>query len=252
MHLQIAERVLVNDALFEDQRRQLQECLSAFYLGNVAQDYQTICNVPREETHFYRLPPGINDRAYPDFLNSFPSLRDPRKLSFDHAVFIAAYCAHLLLDLQWYHEVLVPYFVSPETWDDNHQRFVVHNTLLTYLDKEAVASLPDTAAETLASANPNDWLPFATDEELAQWRDILVEQLQPGASLRTIDIYARRLFLTPEEFAANLEKPEWMETYLFKRVPIEAVKELLASSVSSSVQIINQYLGEGKVPDVSE
>lgn len=250
MHLQIAERVLVNDALYEEQRRQLKKNLPAFYLGNIAPDYQTIFNVAREKTHFYQLPPAMNDRAYPEFLNSFPLLKNPHELSVGHAVFIAAYCAHLFLDLQWYHGVLVPYFVSPETWDDNHQRFVVHNTLLTYLDKEAVTSLPANAAETLASAEPNRWLPFAADNKLTRWRDILVDQLRPGATLKTIEIYAQRLYLTPEEFASNLEKREWMETYLFKRVPIEAVKELLASSVLSSVQIINQYLGKGQVPDV--
>lgn len=242
MHLQIAERILADDALKEVTRQVVQSYLPAFYLGHVAPDYQTICNVPREKTHFYRLPPDPMYRGYLRMLATYPKLSQPATLGDEHAVFISAYCAHLMLDLRWYEDVLIPFFVEPIDWESNHQRFVVHNTLLTYLDKQAVKVLPKEAANTLADAKPMHWLPFATVEELTNWRDVLVDQLQPGARLRTIEIYAERLFLTPEEFAANLEESSWMDEYLFQRVPLQKVQEILTSAVHESVEMISNYL----------
>ena len=244
MHLQIAERILSHVALSDRTRRMIQTHYSAFYLGSVAPDYQTICNVPRETTHFYNLPPGEGDRAYPTMFSSFPELAQQLRLSPEQAVFIAAYCAHLMLDLRWYHEVLIPYFVEPLEWESHHQRFVVHNTLLTYLDKQAVSALPESAASVLSLANPKGWLPFALDKELIEWRDLLVAQLRPGAPLRTVEIYAKRLLLTPEEFASNLEEPAWMDAYLFRRVPIEDVQDMLTSAVTESVYIITSLFDE--------
>jgi len=139
---------------------------------------------------------------------------------------------------------LTPYFVEPLEWESHHQRFVVHNTLLTYLDKQAVAALPESAASILSSANPKGWLPFAPDKELIEWRDLLVAQLRPGAPLRTVEIYAKRLFLSPEEFASNLEEPAWMDAYLFSRVPIEDVQAMLTSAVTESVDIMTAQLDE--------
>ena len=242
MHLHIAERIQAHADLSNTARRTIQTYYPAFYLGNVAPDYQTICNVPRAKTHFYDLPPGISDRAYPKLLSSFPELAEPVTLKTERAVFIAGYCAHLMLDLRWYHEILIPYFVESQEWESHHQRFIVHNTLLTYLDKQSVAALPDSAVNVLSAANPQGWLPFALDKDLIEWRDLLVAQLRPGAPLRTVEIYAERLFLTPEEFESNLEEPAWMDEYLFDRVPIEMVQEILTSVVTESVNLITDYL----------
>ncbi len=243
MHLQIAERILAQDSLEEEIRQLVRSFLPAFYLGNVAPDYQTICNIPREKTHFYRLPPDPKNRGFPQMMATYPELSQPSTLGEEQAVFISAYCAHLMLDLRWYDEVLIPFFVEPVEWESNHQRFVVHNTLLTYLDKQAVSVLPEDTANTLAAAKPMEWLPFADDRDLASWRDLLVDQLQPGARLRTIEIYAERLYLTPEEFAANLEKSSWMDEYLFNRVPIQEVQQTLTSAVHESVELILNYFG---------
>lgn len=242
MHLQIAERILHDDALGQQIGQMIHRHYSAFYFGNIAPDYQTICNVPRATTHFYDLPPGNEDRAYPEMLASFPELAKPLTMKRDQAVFVAAYCAHLMLDLRWYHEVLIPFFVESQQWKSHHQRFVVHNTLLTYLDRHAVSVLPAAAGNTLSEANPKGWLPFAQDWQLTEWRDLLVAQLRPGTPLRTIEIYADRLLLTQEEFAGNLDKPEWMDENLFTKVPIERVQETMTSAVAESVGIINNFL----------
>lgn len=241
MHLQVAERIKSDSRLLPTLRLLIEKNFSAFYLGSIAPDVQSVTKQPRSSTHFYDLPPRPEDRAYPDFLATYPQLSKPEQLPPEQAVFVSAYCAHLMLDLRWYHEVLIPYFIEPVQWDDNHQRFVVHNTLLTYLDKIAVKSLPNGAGRILAAAEPDEWLPFVTDEDLTRWRDILVDQLQPGVPLRTIEIYAGRLYMSPEEFAKNLEEPAWMEEHLIRRVPVDSVIEMISSAVKESADLINQY-----------
>ncbi len=243
MHLQMAEAIGSHADLHPAARDLLGANWPGFYMGSVAPDVQTVSRVPRDQTHFYDLPPERDEKAYAKMLACYPSLNS-NSLPPNKAAFVAAYCAHLMLDLRWYHEVLIPYFVDPPSWNDNHQRFVVHNTLLTFLDRSAAISLPSGAAQTLASVDKEDWLPFVKDEDLMKWRDILVDQLRPGAPLRTIEIYAGRLYMSPEEFAANLNEPAWMDEHLFQRVPVLKVKETLALTVPESVKLINDYLIE--------
>jgi hypothetical protein len=242
MHLQMAERIIDADSLDNQLRVHLQNNFPAFYLGNVAPDYQTIVDIPRENTHFYNLPPAADERAYPTMLSRYQEISDAGRLPAAQAVFVAAYCAHLMLDLRWYREVLLPYFIEVRDWGDLRHRFLVHNTLLTYLDKMAVASLPTGAAEKLAAAEPDHWLPFALDADLLRWRDMLTLQLAPGAALKTVEIYSERLMMSPAEFSSNLEEPVWMQEQLFSNVPVEKVLNMLTSAVSESVELIAEYL----------
>lgn len=245
MHLQVAERIRAHPTLQPDIARALDAVKPAYYLGNVAADFQTIADVPREATHFYQLPPARDTVAYERMLDENPQLADADALPLEQAVFVAAYRAHLLLDQLWYWDVLIPYFAEAPDWDADHrQRFLVHNTLLTYLDKLALDSLPSDAGETLAAARPRRWLPFAGDGDLIRWRDLLVEQLQPGATVQTIAIYAERMRLKPAAFAANLADPQWMQDQVFSKAPIRDVQAIITQGMEQSVALISDYLNK--------
>jgi hypothetical protein len=242
MHLWIAERIRAGDRLADDLRPSLVKEWPAFYLGSVAPDYQVLAAIPREKTHFYDLPPAPRIEAHEVMLATYPELALAAHLPPAQAVFISAYMAHLMLDLRWYREVLMPYFLQADQWQHHRQRFTIHNVLLTYLDQQALALLPADAGATLSAANPVQWLPFAADADLVRWRDLIAGQLQPGAASQTVEIYARRLSMPPAEFAANLASPTWMEEQLFSRVPVAAVESLLDSAVDQSVALITGYL----------
>ncbi len=243
MHLEIAELIRSSDRLVEPIKQYLDKEFPAFYFGSVAPDVQSVANIRREDTHFYFLPPKLNEQAYTTMLQNYPQISNARTMPIGQAVFIAAYCAHLMLDLRWYHEVLVPFFVEHDNWINHRQAFLVHNTLLTYLDKSAVDALPDSASETLAAAQPGNWLPFAADSDLVKWRDLLVKQLKPGAMLQTVEVYAHRMGMSPQEFAANLDRSEWMNRHLFSKVPVATVEAIMSSAIDDSIDLINDYLG---------
>ncbi|MBE2197432.1 MAG: hypothetical protein IAE79_02405 [Anaerolinea sp.] len=246
-HLQIAEQIrrqVVADGRSPDGRlaELLQTEWPAFYLGSVAPDVQTISGAPRPQTHFYDIPPAPDSQAYPLMLATYPELADAATLLPAQAVFVAAYNAHLLLDLVWYRQISLPYFVDAAGLGSRDHRRLLHHTLLTYLDKQAYLSLPDTAVTTLAAAQPAHWLPFVTDADLLAWRDLLVAQLQPGAALQTAAVYAGRLHLSPAILTAYVDDPTWLHAHLFRSIPLDQVQAQLATAVGASVQCVKTYL----------
>lgn len=248
MHLQVAEEIRAGLEAPQARNGRLPALLrqewSAFYLGSVAADFPTISGAPRVESHFYDMPPQPWEEAHETMLATHPELADSASLPSDQAVFVAAYSAHLMLDLLWFRQILIPYFVEAPHLGDRQQRHLVHFILLTYLDTLALELLPETAATTLAAAEPRNWLPFADDAVLARWRDMLVAQLQPGAPVQTVEIYAERLRMSPDEFAANLRDPDWMEVNVFSKVPVAEIQAKLAAAVPRSIVLISDYLNQ--------
>jgi len=246
MHLQCAEQI--RSALEASQGSNgrlpvlLRQEWPAFYLGSVAADFPSITGTPRVESHFYDMPPPVQAEAHVTMLEMYPELADSAALPPDQAVFIAAYGAHLMLDLLWFQQVLMPYFVEAPHLGDRQQRRLVHFILLTYLDTLALATLPEAAGTTLAAAEPQRWLPFVDDAVLARWRNMLVSQLQPGAAIQTVEIYAERLQMSPAEFAANLRDPKWMEANVFSKVPVAEIQARVAAAVPGSIALISEYL----------
>ncbi len=245
LHLHIAEKIRVDIGKRLAENGRIAEILGtgwpAFYLGSVAPDYQTISGQPREKTHFFKLPPAPDNQAYPRMFAQFPQLAAGDHLPIPHASFIAAYTAHLLLDLIWFRKILIPYFHLNPQLSDFQERRLLHLILLTYLDKFAFDQLPDSAADTLLKANPICWLPFANDSDLRSWQEFLGEQLLPGAVPETVRIYANRLQMPAESFAAKLNNREWMQNHLFSRIPVPEVLEIVYSAVPKSVEITIRY-----------
>ena len=244
MHLHIAEQINQHAQLDGNGRlhKSLMAQWPAFYLGSVAPDVNAISTISRSGSHFYKMPPAQDETAYGTMLKQFPNLADVATLPAAQAICVAAYSAHLMLDLIWLREVVHPYFFLPKDLGDRQQRELTHFILLTYLDKIALNALPETAVSTLATAQPNEWLPFVDDAILVEWRDMLVAQLQPGASIKTVEIYAGRLGMSPAQFAANLQDASWMQDQVFNKIPVDNVQQILQTAVPKSVTLINKYL----------
>lgn len=244
MHLHIAEQI--NQLAQQNSNGRLHQALAAewpaFYLGSVAPDVNAISAIPRSGTHFYSMPPAQEEMAYPTMLAQYPQLKYDAAISAAQAMCVAAYSAHLMLDLIWLREVVYPFFYLPKTLGDRQQRELTHFILLTYLDTIALNALPETAVITLAAAQSQQWLPFVDDAVLTEWRDLLVAQLTPGAPVKTVEIYAGRLGMSPDEFATNLQDPAWMQTQVFDKIPVDQVQAILHTAVPQSIELIDNYL----------
>jgi hypothetical protein len=246
MHLRIAEEIkqMLQESPSEwrDFGHLLGDEWSAFYFGCVAPDYQVLCGVPREATHFYIMPPDPENQAYNRMFFRYPELANGHDLPSAQAVFVAAYAAHIMLDLAWFRQIIIPFFHERLHRISSHERHLLHLILLTYLDKLAYETLPISAKSVLVGAEPDDWLPFATDEQLRQWREFLAPQFKPDGKPLTVEIYAGRLQMAPEEFTAKLDDEEWIQDNLFDQVPVFAVEKLLSEAVPESIRLVSSYL----------
>lgn len=219
----------------------LQAQWPAFYFGSVAPDFQGIVGLPRAQSHFFEMPPLPGHDAMQQMLHTYPQLANPAALPPGQAVFVAAYGAHLLLDLIWFYDVVMALFRQPSLGARDH-RILLHFALLTWLDRQAYEALPSTAAQTLAAAVPDGWLPFADAAVLASWRDLIVTQLRPGDRIQTIDIFAERIGMTPTAFAAMIEDDTWIQQELFAVIPLDQVQHALATAVPRSIDLLTRYL----------
>ncbi|MCP5098596.1 MAG: hypothetical protein GY943_23850 [Chloroflexi bacterium] len=246
MHLQIANQLLtrLSDCGQENGRLHtlLTQQQSALFFGSIAPDFPAICDLPRIESHFYAMPPAPDHDAFQEMLLACPQLANGQELAPVHAVFIAAYGAHLMFDLIWFRDIVMPWIIAPKNLGERPYRQLLHFALLTYLDELAFASLTNTAVSTLSTSIPNNWLPFTDNATLIQWRDLVGKQLQPGATLETIPIFAARLQLAPETFAAYVHDQTWMQTNLFDKLPIDKIQETLKTAVPLSIDCLSHYL----------
>ncbi len=245
MHLRISEEIrsmcLSRPGLEDPLLTIIVDQWPAFYLGSVAPDFQTINDIPREETHFSRMPPETRDQSLNVMRARYPQLWPGKSIRPGQAAFVAAYLVHLQLDLIWHFDVVVPYFAQAPIGSDIRNAYLIHQILLAYLDHSALELLPQNSAETLAMAAPDRWLPFASDQQLIDWRDFLVTQLLPGAMTQTIRIFAERLRMTPDEFAAKLHDPDWMNDELFSRVPVSKIENQLQEAIPQSLELVEWF-----------
>lgn len=180
----------------------------AFLLGHVAPDYVSLAGRPRTESHWFEVPMVDRMPAHISLFQRHPELSDPGRLDPDQAAFLAGYLVHLWVDQAWIAYIFEPAFgpsVARGTFED---RLLDHNLLRAALDREDLARLPSGLDSVLQRAEPQAWLPFASDVDLRQWRDTLADQLRPGARPSTVEVFASRHGLAPEAFAARLSALE--------------------------------------------
>lgn len=241
MHLALAKETLHGDALPLAIRRLLIQQRGPFLLGHTAADVQTVSGQARRETHFYSIPRTNERPAYEVLFAAHPRLARAERLPPAQAAFVAGYIAHLLLDELWLERIFQQYFVE-QTWGTRRERLFLHNVLRTWMDRQDQQRLSGTTVTTLREVKPQGWLRFVGDEHLRSWRDWLVEQLGPGHSVQTAEVFAQRMGISVAEVEAVLMSPRQMETRIFRHVPRGALQSFHDTGYTQSVGLITRYL----------
>jgi hypothetical protein len=240
-HIVLAEQVLSDPALSPQTRAAVTGSRGAFLLSNTAPDLGTLSGRPRAETHFFQVPMRSERPAYMTMFDKFPALRDLGSLSPGHAAFMIGYAAHLWLDQAWIALVFEPYFGLRVRRGGFHRRLVEHNLLRAHLDRIDHARLPDDVAEQLRSVEPDGWLPFAGDEEIRAWRDHLVGQVEPGGQAKTVEVFAAKLGIPPEEFANQLNAREAFQAKVLDVLPDGLLNRFWELGLRRSVRIVGAF-----------
>lgn len=241
-HLSLAHELLTSSGLDEGIRAVLTRNKAAFLFGKTAPDAQVVSGQPREATHFFVVPPEDDIHAWERMLAAHPSLGKASALPEEQAVFIAGYLCHLQADETWISDIFLPLFGPDARWGDFPQRLYLHNVLRAYMDREVLADLPEGTGKLLAEAAPKGWLPFIADEHLAGWKDYLAQQLQPGAAVHTLEVFASRQGLSAEDFQQALDSEERMEAEIFAHAPREKLVEFRETLIRENLRLLERYL----------
>lgn len=215
-HLAIAQRLLQDPALSSDVREALAKARDAFLLGNIAADARVGSGAARADTHFYQYGEPIDAPPWRVMTGRFPRLMQPHDAA--HRAFVAGYVAHLSVDEYWTRNLSGPYFALKE-WADRQERFYMLHILLITMDERDLASLEGWQAGALAAAEPLDWLPFASDADLRQWRDLIHTQIAPGGHSETLHIFGQRINKSAAEMRAIVDDPAQVQARLWDYVP---------------------------------
>lgn len=241
-HLVLAQRLLDDATLPTMLRDRLRAQRGAFLFGNTAPDVQTVSGQLREATHFFVIPWKRVPRPHKAMFELFPYLGFPRNLPIDQAAFIAGYICHLWLDVLWVRDIYLDNFGPNARWGAHlRERHVYHNILRAWCDQHDQSQLNGSIGKALASANPIDWLPFAADRYLVQWRNDLAAQFQPGASIRTVEVFAERGGVLPEKFHEVLDSPAEMERHIFAHASPEKIEQFYRDGYVQMAELVMAY-----------
>ncbi len=248
-HLSLAEELLKNPGLPEHARQHLNAHRGAFLFGNTAPDVQVLTRQARQDTHFFDLP--LRQGVVPPWqalLANHPSLARASALPATQAAFVTGYLCHLQADLLWVEQIFVPVFGLRSRWETFARRLILHNVLRAYLDRGIIPSLTNGVYSGLGEAQPRNWLPFVKDKALSQWRDYLVSQLQPDASIQTIEVFAARQGVQPEDFYRLIDSEAGMEREIFTHVSRQSLSDYRQQLLELNLQLINAYLSDQAIP----
>ena len=174
---------------------------------------------------------------------TYPLLGDVTRLGKAQAVFLAGYLCHLQADWIWVRDIFVPIFGKKSSWKTFHERLYLHNVLRSYLDTGILPSLTNGSGvgKELKHAGVANWLPFVEDRHLVGWRDFLADQLQPGAVIRTVEVFAERQGISPQAYYRLLSSEEHMEREVFAHLSRQDLDEYRQSVLNENIQLLSAY-----------
>ncbi len=248
-HLWIAEKLLAHPELHPAVRGLLWQQRGEFLLGNTAPDVQSVSGQDREVTHFFDLPIRLTaPRPWKHILDQHPSLAQPLGLPAAQRAFLAGYLCHLQADWLWVRDIFAPIFGPFRFWGTFGQRLYLHNVLRAYLDRGVVAELPVDTGIALEVVSPDGWLPFVQNRFICEWRDFLASQLQPGAAVQTVEVFAARQGVDPDRFYGLINSEARMDAEVFSRLPRPQLERYLQTLISDNLRLLQDYLQPPLIP----
>jgi hypothetical protein len=241
-HLVLAQSLLDDASLPNAIRDPLRAQRGAFLFGNTAPDVQTVSGQRREATHFFVIPWLRVPAPHNALFKRYPYLGHPLDLPAAQAAFIAGYICHLWLDVVWVRDIYLDNFGPKAHWGANlRERHVYHNILRAWCDRHDQQQLNGTLGSALALARPLEWLPFTADRYLIQWRDNLAAQFRPGASIRTVEVFAERGGVPPEKFQEVLDSPAEMEQHIFAHASRAKIEKFYRDGYEQMAELLVGY-----------
>ncbi|MGB7340191.1 MAG: hypothetical protein WBC91_14940, partial [Phototrophicaceae bacterium] len=104
-------------------------------------------------------------------------------------------------------------------------RFYMLHLLLITMDERDELLLPEGIGAVMQNSEPNDWLPFLSDDLIRDWRDFLAQQIDEHDS-QTLRIFGGRIKTSADDVRALLDDEEYMTSKLWNHVSHETLAEV--------------------------
>jgi hypothetical protein len=193
----------------------------------------------RGDTHFFEYAAKIEPNACDAMIEAHPSLVSARD---EQRAFVAGYLAHLAMDVAWAEDMLFPYFYDRHDWADEITRYNMLHVLLCHLDARDFRQWDESFPDELAAANPDGWLPFLSDNDLAKWRDLVAEQICASCESKTVEVLGKRVRIGAEGLQNILDDPARMQSEVWDYVPLTVVREVEEHMYRAMVAQIMRYM----------
>ncbi len=242
-HLIKAHQLLDDPRLAPSAVSLLRQELPAFLLGNIAPDAHHAAHssdIRRETTHFFHYAPRLDPLATIKMLQDYPSLLSQQVVDPSRRVFLAGYLAHLAIDEVWATDVVHRFFHSE--WGDRRTRHFAFTALIAILDRRDFERMPSGYYDILRRAEPKQWLPFLPDNALSKWRDVVVEQIQPGGRPETLLILGRTVYSDYQDLADMVNSPQRQAAELWLHFPQEQVLSIENTAYEHMLRVVCDYL----------
>lgn len=244
MHLHAANRFFNDDSASDAVRNFLTmpDHLGAFLLGSVAPDARVSGGLKRVDTHFFDYAPTIHPHACDNMLETYPKLWQAEGA---HRAFVAGYLGHLAMDVIWAQDMLYPYFYAKD-WATGEIRYIMLHAMLSELDERDYRQWDANFHAHLATAKPDGWLAFMSDENLITWRDLIANQICEGCESLTLSVLGGRVAVGESGLRQIVSDPTRMDEELWEHVPRSALAEIEQAMYQSMSEWLAQYtLGSG-------
>ena len=142
----------------------------------------------------------------------------------------------------WVLQIYQPVFGPDCGWETRRRRAYLHNVLRIYLDRQALPGLRPDIRMVLEGARPINWLPFVQDSQLGCWRDYLSRQLQPGAAIQTVAVFAARQGIPAEDYDRLLASEPRLDREVFTWLPRRLVEAYRRELLRANIDLLNGYL----------
>jgi hypothetical protein len=247
-HLAAATDLLDDPALAVRPRLASGEPRGAFLLGTISPDVRVVSRLTREETHFFDIPLSQGAPASQRLLEQHPALADANALPEAQAAFVGGYMTHLIMDEAWLELVVMPYIYREDRpWGSDHPNFRLYSLLMTYLAEWGGKRLPEAQVDALRAAQPDGWLPFASDADLVFWRERVLEHALADAGRQTAQMFAALMGSNGDALYAVVCSEEAMAREVFSVVPPGTLERFRQAAHQRCLVMLDGYLASPAV-----
>ncbi len=228
----------------------LDAALGPFLLGSTTPDIRMMLGWDRKRTHFFHLTRDGKGKGVEGLLEAHPELREAGKLNKETRSFIAGYMSHLVTDEHWIVDVYRRHFGAAESALARHgMKNVIDRALQFEMDRreqESIRDLPG-VVEVLREAHRGVMVGFISEDQLLQWRDVVLSRTSREFSWQHFRGFVRRCLgpgrqVTDEEIDEVIEFVPRLLDEAYRHIPAEELAAFRRASIQEVARAVGDYL----------